>query len=212
MDITLGCILSPTEPETMVRKWFARNARHFKHVIVCVDSDAGEETARRMERFVKSLPHPDMSVFLRPLARDFAAQRNAVMERVRTDWLLMLDADEYVADKYLRILTSVLRKVLKDRPAMRVLGLARKNMVDGERTEDWPDWQFRLVRRGTRWRNTDPHKDASPGCHEFPRELFDEPEVVVGLEALVIEHHKTEERQQRQNAFYEAITTDEKPS
>lgn len=208
MDITLGCILSPIEPHEMVRKWLTRNARHFSRVIICLDADAGEEAALGMEAFLRTYHHTGLTVFRRSLSRDFAAQRNAVAERVTTDWLLMLDVDEYVAEKYLRILPSVVRKVLKDRPAMRVMGLARRNVVDGERTDDWPDWQFRLVKRGTRWRNSEPHPGASPGCHEFPQELFEEPDVVVGLEALVIEHHKTGDRQQRQNAFYEAINSD----
>jgi hypothetical protein len=202
-QIALGLILG-AEPEPLIQEWFSRNGQHFGRIYVCIDDTTEADAAERSSR---ESGHQGLVLFRRRLKGDFAAQRNAVARRVAEDWLLMLDADERLEYRHLQLLPHVLGKVVRERPHVRVMGFARRNTIDGIQTAIWPDWQFRLVRRGVRWRNTAPDIGSSPGCHELPEEVHDRPDAIALLPEVIILHEKTSIRQDRQNALYDAISS-----
>ncbi|NCC25180.1 MAG: glycosyltransferase [Deltaproteobacteria bacterium] len=203
MNIALGMILGP-EPDDLVLAWFQHHASFFQRIYVAVDDRPDSNDALNI---VKRWEHPGLVVFRRGLQGDFAAQRNAVAKRLAEDWLLMLDADERLDTDAMSILPEVLNKTLKNNPGMRVVGMSRRNLIDGVDTGVWPDWQFRLVIRGVRWRNTSPSLDASPGCHEFPLETHDNPDSVMLLPNIVIKHSKSSIRHLQRNKMYSAISS-----
>ncbi len=205
MDIALGMILGQEDP-TLIREWFAHHGKFFGRVYLCVDAKPDAQPSEA-EKAAKSMRCRDLVLFRRVLDGDFAAQRNAVARRVAEDWLLMLDVDERLDEGAMRALPHVLACVTRTRPGVRVLGFARCNKIDGRDTGVWPDWQFRLARRGVRWRNTAPNLDASPGCHEFPTEVHDAPEAVALLQEIVIIHSKDSARQRRQDELYALLET-----
>lgn len=202
--IGLGMIVHPRDAH-LLPPFFARHETAFDAVSIVLDS---EEDTREVEGLIvqrfENRPQR-LRWGSRPLGQDFATQRNVCAALNPCDWLFMLDADERLHARFLKLLKPVLVEVLRKNPKARVLGLARRNILDGKATEVWPDWQYRLVKRGVRWRNTHPHMNAKPGCHELPRELYDAPSTVSVLNNALIIHEKTTERQVEQNLFYEFI-------
>ncbi len=84
-------------------------------------------------------------VAARPLSENFAAQRNALQAMARHPWMLQLDADERLAPAAGRLLPAL--AALAEAGAVRSIGLARENRVDGILADVFPDVQYRLNRR-----------------------------------------------------------------
>ncbi len=84
-------------------------------------------------------------VAARSLSGDFAAQRNALQAMARHPWMLQLDADERLAPAAGRLLPAL--AAMAEAGAVRSVGLARENRVDGVLADVFPDVQYRLNRR-----------------------------------------------------------------
>lgn len=209
LSLALGLIVHPADRD-LLPALLKRHAPFFDEVCLVLDADPDEPgpealaARREVSEFFSPCPER-LRLLLRPLAGDFAAQRNACAALNPCDWLLMLDADERFDLRTLKLLRPVLGQLAGAHPEARVFGLARDNVVDGRATKIWPDWQYRLVRRGVKWHNTDPHPGASPGCHEMPRELHENPDTVKVLGHLVIRHEKSSARQRAQQQRYGAM-------
>lgn len=77
---------------------------------------------------------------------NYAAQRNAALEAVTTDWVFFVDADERGTPE----LAAEIRRVIAERPENGWY-VPRHNMIFGRLTlgAGWyPDYQFRLLRHG----------------------------------------------------------------
>ncbi|HXJ55907.1 MAG TPA: glycosyltransferase [Verrucomicrobiae bacterium] len=105
--------------------------RGLAHQIVVADTgstDATREIAARFGAEVLSVDWTD----------DFSAARNAALERVTGDWVLMLDADEELLPKQ----TEVVQAALRDRKVLAY----RLPMVDEGREEEGVSYVPRLFR------------------------------------------------------------------
>jgi glycosyltransferase involved in cell wall biosynthesis len=82
---------------------------------------------------------------------DFSSQWNYAAEHARGDWVLVLAADEQVSPELAREIEGVLRR--GDGPTC--YAMPRRNILFGRWLRhggQYPDWSFRLFRRGTaRW-------------------------------------------------------------
>ncbi|MAY30269.1 MAG: hypothetical protein CL627_13830 [Aurantimonas sp.] len=137
---------------------------------------------------------PDtVRILQRPLAGDFAAQRNAGQEMARHDWVLQLDADETVDGETLAALGHV--AALADAGSCRSVGLARRNRVDGILSDLFPDIQYRLNHRSVRYAGKVHERPALAGGW---RDSFIAPN-------LVIEHHLSRAHVERRSERYEAL-------
>lgn len=137
---------------------------------------------------------PDtVRILQRPLAGDFAAQRNAGQAMARHDWVLQLDADETVDAETLAALGHV--AALADAGGSRSVGLARRNRVDGVLSDLFPDIQYRLNRRAVRYAGQVHERPALAGGW---RDSFIAPN-------LVIEHHLSRAHVERRSERYEAL-------
>lgn len=75
--------------------------------------------------------------------------RNRYLDEARTEWILVLDSDEYLADDAAQ---EVHRLVTEAGTAVDAYALPRHNRIAGQwmKGSGWyPDWQIRLFRRGT---------------------------------------------------------------
>ena len=99
---------------------------------------------------VAGFPVDGVRVAARPLAGDFAAQRNALQALARNPWMLQLDADEDLAPEVGALLPA-LAALAGEGEAVSV-GLARCNYVDGVMSDLYPDVQYRLNRAEVRYR------------------------------------------------------------
>ncbi len=205
-SIGLGLIVHPRDAH-LLPPFIATHQTLFDALSIVLDSDGctEQELAHAVALIRGNFTGNPENLYLQchGLCRDFAAQRNLCARLNPCDWMLMLDADERIRVRLQKLLRPALAEVLKKHQNVRVLGLARDNVLDGHSYSTSPDWQFRLVRRDVRWRNTQPCMNASPGCHEEPLELHDNPGAAMLLKSMVIIHDKSVSRQLEQNAFYE---------
>lgn len=98
---------------------------------------------------VNGFPAGAVRVASRPLDGDFAAQRNALQDLARHDWMLQLDADETLPLAAGRMLPAL--AALAQAGDVVSIGLARANRVDGVFSDVFPDVQYRLNRRTVRY-------------------------------------------------------------
>jgi len=144
----------------------------------------------------------------RSLDKDFASQKNALIDMCEGDYIFNIDADE-LPSKYIM---ANLHDVIHENSNVDVFWVPRINTVDGITDEhvhewrwrvndhgwvNWPDWQMRIFRnnKAIRWKNA-VHEILS-GYKMFTH-LPEEPD-------WAILHHKTIDKQEQQNAFYSSI-------
>ena len=95
-------------------------------------------------------PSGAVRIAARPLAGDFAAQRNALQNLSRRAWMLQLDADEELAPTEGELLPAL--AALAEESEILSIGLPRRNRVDGILSDVYPDVQYRLNRAHVRFR------------------------------------------------------------
>ena len=144
----------------------------------------------------------------RKLNRDFAAQKNALIKMCDGDYIFNIDADELPSE----YIMSNLHDLIESNNNVEVYWVPRINTVDGItaghigewrwRVNDkgwvnWPDFQMRIFANTSaiRWKN--PVHEILTGYTVYAH--------LPTEEDWAIKHHKTIDRQERQNAFYETI-------
>ncbi|MBI2095255.1 MAG: glycosyltransferase family 2 protein [Candidatus Omnitrophica bacterium] len=113
------------------------NALFFCNELVVVDSESPDGTAAIAEKL-------GAKVFLRAF-RDFSSQKNFAISKTTGQWILSVDADEFVSES----LAAEIREVL-DNPKADSYYLKRENRIFGRRMRygaNRGDFQLRLVRR-----------------------------------------------------------------
>lgn len=135
---------------------------------------------------------PDgVRVLARPMAGDFAAQRNFLMDAVASDWVLQLDTDETltIASAGQAIALAGRAQAL----GLRAVGLPRRNHVDGVLASLYPDIQYRLLHRDVRFAGV---------VHERPVVPFED--TTLGLSAP-IDHALSRQRVLERSLQYGAM-------
>ena len=102
-------------------------------------------------------------VFHRPFDNDFSAQKNYALAQLDTDWIYLHDPDERLEPTLIEILQYLIDVnggqqflaaggILPDSPErFDCYGLARRNFIDGIRTDVYPDYQYRLFKNSCRF-------------------------------------------------------------
>jgi glycosyltransferase involved in cell wall biosynthesis len=160
------------------------------------------------EAYIKKLRQYPIKLIKRSLNKDYAAQRNAVIDATKTDYLFMIDADESPS---LKLLTN-LKQILADHLYPDALWVGRVNRFKGIKPRhalawgwtlqgevaNFPDPQLRIIklRQGIRYYGR---------LHERPklndRQRATQIPLNIGLELY---HDKTIEQQIKANEFYNA--------
>lgn len=106
--------------------------------VVVFDSFSDDGTVERAQaKGAEVIQHPFV---------DYAAQRNAALERVAADWIFFVDADERATPE----LGAEVREAIRD-PRYVGWWVPRRNYLFGRLTRGggwWPDYQLRVLRRG----------------------------------------------------------------
>ncbi|WP_416357305.1 hypothetical protein ACLNGM_04065 [Aureimonas phyllosphaerae] len=134
---------------------------------------------------------PGILVARRPMAGDFAAQRNALQDLSPAPWMLQLDTDETLEPAAAALLPALAR--LAEAGGAVSVGLPRRNLVDGRLADLFPDTQYRLNRREVRYAGR---------VHERPDRPWQR-----SLLALhgAIDHHLSRARVETRSRAYEAM-------
>ena len=113
-------------------------------VVVCVD---GDDDAVRFELDVYSKKFYDsykpMKVYQRKLDKDFAAQKNSVIENSTGDYIFHIDADEYPSE----ILLSQLKEILTIND-VDLVWIPRVNTIEGMEQHHIQKWNWRVTENG----------------------------------------------------------------
>ena len=174
-------------------------------VVVCVD---GEDDAVRFELDIYSKKFYDdsrvMKVYQRELNKDFASQKNSVIENSIGDYVFHIDADEYPNE----ILINQLKQILTINN-VDLVWIPRVNTIDGMKDEHIKKWGWKVTEKG--WVN---YPDYQARVFKNDEKIrWERPlhEVIRGYktyshlpphEELSLYHPKTIERQEEQNMFY----------
>ena len=169
-------------------------------IVVCVDGDDEKVEAVLGERVSEN----KVIGYKRKLEKDFAAQKNSVIEKSSGDYIFHIDADEYPNEILLQQLKQILEMNDVD-----LVWIPRVNTVDGFTQDDvqrwgwrinekgwvnYPDYQARVFRRDSEIRWTRPLHEVITGCKTYSH--------LPPQEELSLYHPKTKEKQEEQNKFY----------
>ena len=177
-----------------------KNIDEEDEIVVCVDGD-DEKVEAVLGEF---LSEHDAIVYKRKLEKDFAAQKNSVIQKSSGDYIFHIDADEYPNE----ILIQQLKEILTIND-VDLIWIPRVNTVDGFTQEDvqkwgwriseqgwvnYPDYQARVFRNHKDIRWTRPLHEYITGCKTYAH--------LPPQEELSLYHPKTKEKQEAQNQFY----------
>ena len=176
-------------------------------IVICVD---GDDEAVRFVLDSWTQQYADkkaIKVYQRKLEKDFAAQKNSVIENSTGDYIFHIDADEYPSDGLLEYVKPILEANDID-----LIWVPRVNTVDGiteQHIQQWgwrvsdagwvnyPDYQSRIFKNSPeiRWKSK---------VHEriFGAQTFSH---LPPNETLSLYHPKTIDKQEKQNKFYEGL-------
>jgi glycosyltransferase involved in cell wall biosynthesis len=142
-----------------------------------------------------------------PLNKDFASYKNELIKHCIGEFIFCIDADELVPNELLELLPEI----LEGNPGVDLYLLPRINTVEGITQEDilkwgwryengrinYPDFQSRIFRNSPniRWRNA--VHEVIEGHKQFS--------VLPMEDRFSIIHHKSIEKQTKQNQFYNTI-------
>ncbi|GHD18097.1 hypothetical protein GCM10016234_28030 [Tianweitania populi] len=171
-----------------------RNAEHSawaREMVVLADAPAAPASIISDSKFGKMV----VRLVSRPLAGDFAAQRNALRAEASCAWQIQLDADEAFPVSQGENLARFAS--LADRQGVVSIGLPRRNLVDGVLSTLYPDTQYRLNRREVRFAGSVHERPVRPWQKSF-----------IALNAA-IDHHLTRSHVLARSKHYEALAPGE---
>ena len=173
-------------------------------LVICVD---GEDDGVRfvLDSWTQQYAHAKMiKVYQRKLNKNFAAQKNSVIENSVGDYIFHIDADEYPHE----VLLSQLKEILEMND-VDLIWIPRVNTVEGFTKEDvrkwgwkitengwvnYPDYQARVFRNDESIRWVRPLHEFIDGCKTYSH--------LPPHEELSLYHPKTKKKQEQQNKFY----------
>jgi glycosyltransferase involved in cell wall biosynthesis len=171
-------------------------------IVIVDDHSDNEKTIELLETYSSIY---DLRYEQRHLMKDFAGQKNYLRKMCTGDFIFNIDADELPTKQ----LIGNLKPILETNPKIDLLLVPRINTVDGltdDHVRYWgwnvnergwinfPDWQPRIHRNRSNIRWIKPVHEIMEGYTEYSF-LPTEPEYCLA-------HHKTIDRQEKQNAFY----------
>jgi glycosyltransferase involved in cell wall biosynthesis len=173
-------------------------------IVICVDGD-DDGVRFVLDSWTQQYAHVKMiKVYQRKLNKDFAAQKNSVIENSTGDYIFHIDADEYPNEILLQQLKQILEMNDVD-----LVWIPRVNTIDGMEEQhiqrwgwrvsekgwvNYPDYQARVFRRDSEIRWERPLHELITGCKTYSH--------LPPQEELSLYHPKTIEKQEKQNMFY----------
>jgi hypothetical protein len=180
---TVGGLLMTRNERPLVERAI-RSLAELVDEIVVVDDHSTDGTAELALQL-------GARVIVRPLRSDFAAQRNAGLAALRTEWVLTIDADEVVEPALVPLLERA-----ASWPGADVVFVPRLNLIVeyGEQPVSWPDFQPKLFRSHLRFK-----RPLHEQLGRWRQPLF------MPLSGPYIVHRKTLARQHRATLLYDRL-------
>ena len=183
------------------------NKRSEDEIVVLYDSNNGD---KEVEVYLRKM-NADKTRFRwasYAFEGDFAEMKNRLNGMCSGDYIFQIDADEMITEYMVRLLPQILAvntetDLIRVPRVNKVEGLTESHVkqwgwvVDGRGRVNWPDMQWRIYRNDPRirWHGQVHEKIIGHATHAIlPLE-----------EDLALQHIKTIERQERQNAYYDTL-------
>ena len=129
------------------------NSASFADEIIVVDSDSSDQTVEIAKKAGARVIHQDWL--------GYGRQKQFAVEQAANDWVLCMDADEWVSPE----LSQSIQKVL-ERPVLSAYQFPRRNRFMGRWLrygEGYPDWSLRLFDRNhAHWSEDEVHEKVVP--------------------------------------------------
>jgi len=176
-------------------------------IVICVDGD-DDGVRFVLDSWTQQYAHSKtIKVYQRTLNKDFAAQKNSVIENCSGDYIFHLDADEYPHE----ILLSQIKQILEVNE-VDLVWLPRVNTVEGITNEHCTKWGWRINDKG--WINYPDYQARVFKRSKDIKWIRPVHEYITGSktyahlppqEELSLYHPKTIDKQEEQNNFYRSI-------
>lgn len=151
---TLGLAMIAQDEERHIPASIAQ----FFHIVedmVVVDGGSTDRTVLWAERM-------GARVIRRPFKGDFSDQKNFAISQLQTDWVYLHDPDERLEPTLVEIMPHLIdpegQQFLQQFGILPLqveefdcFGIARKNFINGEQTQIYPDYQYRLFKNYCRF-------------------------------------------------------------
>jgi glycosyltransferase involved in cell wall biosynthesis len=170
-------------------------------IVVVVDSSKTNNEIKTILSNNKS----NVTHYMRPLDNDFSSQKNFLFEKCNHEFIVNLDADEFVDEKFIKNV----KEIIKSNSTIDAYWVPRWNEVTGITNEhvqmwgwkldtynriNWPDLQMRIVRNSPDIKWAGIVHEQITGYKTYAVLPFERD--------YSISHIKTIEKQTKQNAFY----------
>ena len=145
--------------------------------------------------------------YFHPLNNDFASYKNELAKHCEGDYILQLDADEMLSEDFLELLPQI----IESNPQVDLYYVPRINTVEGltqEHIQKWgwrvengrinyPDYQTRLYKNTPKIKWVGKVHEQIKGFQQYT--------LLPQIDELSLIHHKTIEKQEKQNNFYDTL-------
>jgi len=208
MKISYGITVHNEHEELNKLLEFLIHKTHENDEIVICDDYSNEDTQFVLQSWSQQYGHAKLiKIYQRKLEGDFAAQKNSVIENCDGDYIFHIDADEIPHENLVNILPEMLETNDVD-----LVWVPRVNTVEGLTDEhcvkwgwrvtklgwvNYPDYQARIFRNSPEIKWTKPVHEHITGCKTYAH--------LPPQEELSLYHHKTIDKQEKQNKLYEDI-------
>lgn len=189
-------------------EFLIEHKREQDEIVILVDETNSTGTVQDyVEMIAQECLDQNVTRSYHPLRNDFAAHKNYLNSKCTGDYIFQIDADEMITEYMLHTLPLILENNRVD-----MIRVPRINTVDGLTEQHVKQWGWRVDEKGrvnfpdfqTRiYRN-----DASISWQGKVHEKITGCKLVSYLplnDEYCLIHHKTIDRQEQQNKFYETI-------
>lgn len=175
--------------------------------IVVVDGGSKDDSVLWAERM-------GARVFHRPFDHDFSDQKNYALEQLETDWIYLHDPDERLEPTLIEIIPHLIDTeegqqflmaggILPSSSELHdCFGIARRNYIDGVQTEVYPDYQYRLFKKGCQFER--PVHEELVGWEKRTEIDYDYATLEKPSRFNIL-HYKSSSRQELQDKHYAEI-------
>lgn len=192
------------EEITVLIPFLIKHKRKEDEIVILLDKPkASKELQTLLEDYAQA---EDVWLIPDTFDKNFADWKNKLTACCNGNYVINIDADESPTEAFMEYIASV----LEDNPEVDVMIVPRWNTVAGLTEEhvrrwgwrvdhmsrvNWPDYQMRVYKKNDTIQWTNPVHEKLIGYTTFAP-LPD---------SMYFNHHKTIERQEKQNAFYNGI-------
>lgn len=119
---------------------FISDHQEYEQEIVILDDNSTDAKTQMVLRYFPDV-FPFVKLSHKKHTGDFSEQKNALIEKCSGEWILNLDADEWVTNDFLSYIPSL----IESNPDVEAFSLPRINLVDGITLNHVSKWGFKIT-------------------------------------------------------------------